>query len=115
MEEGLASGKDIPKGGVARYRVRVLLKFITQVSRGILSDLVLRRKTLFGLVVLDLLLLALGALALDGFLYAHPGLFVVYWLFCAWLTLGMGLLAVFDLLKMLAAARTEREYLKTEL
>lgn len=85
-----------------------MLKLIVQTSRAILGVPYARRCFLFGLVTLDLLQVTLGATLLNVFLMERPLLFAIYWLVCGWITLGMGLLALYDIVCVLSHAREER-------
>ena len=74
------------------------MKLILVITKGILRDRAVRRVVLFWLVMVTLALVALGFLLLDGWLMAHPVLFVLYWGGCLWLTITFALLAVYDVL-----------------
>ena len=77
----------------------------------------MRRKVMFWSVLLALLMLFCGATFLAPVLdpREHAGWFVLYWLACAWVTITVVLLAIFDLLMVRAAARAERRALGRKL
>ncbi|PYI84575.1 MAG: hypothetical protein DMF21_09280 [Verrucomicrobia bacterium] len=94
--------------------------FIIGVTRGIIRERNARRKTMFVLIVVAVILLASGSTFLQSVLNSpeHAAWFILFWLICAWLTLTAMLLAIFDLLVVkLEARRTQRslrEKLETE-
>ena len=61
------------------------------------------------------LILFAGATFLAGFLSARPAFFLVYWGFCAWLTVVILLLAVFDMLVVRAQARAAKRQLRKKI
>ena len=81
--------------------------FTIHVTRGLIRDQNMRRKTMFVLLVVALVLLFLGSTFLQSFINPgeHPVWFILYWLVCAWLTLTAMLLALFDLFAVRAQAR----------
>lgn len=89
------------------------VSFIFLISKGILRDRSMRRKSLFGIVLATLFLLGLGVLALDEWLRSHPILFLLYWGACLWLTISSILLALYDMLLIRQEAREERRRLKS--
>ena len=68
-------------------------------------------------VILAVLMLFSGATFLASVLNPreHPGWFIVYWLACAWVTVTVVLLAIFDLLMVRIQARAERRGLSRSL
>jgi hypothetical protein len=95
------------------------ISFVIHATRGVIRDPVVRRKTMFVLLVIALVLLVSGGTFLQGFIHPreHPFWFIVFWLVCAWVTVTAMLLALFDLLMLrLEGRRAERrlrENLKT--
>jgi protein-S-isoprenylcysteine O-methyltransferase Ste14 len=95
------------------------LSFVIHATRGVIRDPVVRRKTMFVLLVVALVLLVSGATFLQSFIHPreHPFWFIFFWLVCAWVTVTAMLLAIFDLLMLrLVGRRAERrlrENLKT--
>lgn len=93
-----------------------IASFAIHSTRGLLRDRAARRKTMFVVVAVALLLMAMGptllASALDP--HEHPALFILYWFSCAWLTLLALLLALFDMLLIRREARILRENLKQQ-
>jgi hypothetical protein len=88
--------------------------FIVHATRGVIRDPVVRRRTMFGLVIAALVLLLAGSTILQPFLDPHerPVLFVLFWVFCAWLALAAMLLALFDFLMVRLEARKEQRMLR---
>lgn len=80
---------------------------IVHVTRGIIRDRSTRRKTMFVLLMVALILLVSGSTFLQSTLNPreHPAEFILFWLICAWLTLTAMLLAIFDLLTLRLEAR----------
>jgi FtsH-binding integral membrane protein len=94
--------------------------FVIHATRGVIRDHKTRRKAMFVLLIIAMVLLLAGATFLQSPLNPreHPFGFILFWLACAWLTFTAMLLAVFDMLIVrLEARRAERilrETLKTE-
>ena len=74
----------------------------------------MRRKTMFVLLVVALVLLFSGSTFLQSMLdpHEHPVRVVLFWLACIWLTFTALLLALFDLLMMRAEARKAERNLR---
>ena len=87
--------------------------FAMHAARGLVRDQNARRKTMFILTIAALLLLFAGSTFLAQLLDPHlrPGWFIFYWLVCAWITITVALLAVFDLLLVRAQGRAEKRSL----
>jgi hypothetical protein len=96
------------------------VSFAIHATRGIIRDHNTRRKVMFILLVLALMLLFSGSTFLQAALnhHEHRILFILFWLTCGWLTFTAMLLAIFDMLIVrLEARRAERalrERLKAE-
>ena len=75
-----------------------------------LRDQNARRKTMFWIVIVAVLMLFCGATFLAPWLDPHvrPVWFILYWLACAWLTVTVLLLALLDLLLLRVQARAEK-------
>ena len=73
----------------------------------------MRRKAMFWTVIVAVAMLFCGATFLAPVLdpQTHPAWFILYWLACAWLTVTVVLLAIFDLLMVRAQARAEKRAL----
>ena len=73
----------------------------------------MRRKTMFWTVIVAVLMVFCGATFLAPVLDSkiRPGWFIFYWLACAWATVTVVLLAIFDLLLVRARARDEKRRL----
>ncbi|PYL06681.1 MAG: hypothetical protein DME34_08550 [Verrucomicrobia bacterium] len=93
------------------------ISFVIHATRGVVRDQVVRRKTMFALLVVALLLLFSGSTFLQGVINprAHPFWFVLFWLVCAWLTITAMLLAIFDLLIVRLAGRRAKRQLRERL
>jgi pilus assembly protein TadC len=90
------------------------LKFIIQVSKGLIRDQRTRRTLMFYGVLIAMLILFAGATFLEGWLRQHILLFIIYWGICAWFTvLSLGL-ALLDMLLIRSAAKRERKRLEAE-
>ena len=76
------------------------VSFVVHATRGVIRDQNVRRKTMFILLVIALVLLFSGSTFLAGLINPreHPGWFIFFWAVCAWITLTAMLLAIFDLL-----------------
>jgi hypothetical protein len=87
------------------------VSFVVHATRGVIRDQNVRRKTMFILVVVALVLLFSGSTFLATIINPreHPGWFIFFWFVCGWLTLTAMLLAFFDMLMVrLQARRAER-------
>ena len=86
--------------------------FIIHATRGVIRDPNTRRKAMFALVIVAVLLLFFGSTVLRSTLNPreHPFWFIFFWLICAWVTVTAMLLAIFDMLLVrLEARRAERQ------
>ena len=100
----------------AREEIPDVIRITVLLSKAIIRDPVLRRKSMFWIIGIAVLMLFLGQLLLsDDWRQKHPMLYLCYWFGCAWLTLTGVLLAVLDILVIRAAARTTRRRLEKEL
>lgn len=81
-------------------------------TRSIASDQAARRRALFGMTLGACILLFLGAVIIAPFLEQHRWMFIFYWLGIAWLTLTIVLVAVYDVLVVLADGRRARQALE---
>jgi protein-S-isoprenylcysteine O-methyltransferase Ste14 len=84
-----------------------ILSFAAHATRGLIRNQTTRRKTMFFLIVVALVLLFAGSTVLQSMLnpHEHPGWFILFWAVCGWLTLTAILLAIFDLLFVRMEAR----------
>jgi protein-S-isoprenylcysteine O-methyltransferase Ste14 len=87
--------------------------FAMHAARGLVRDQNTRRKTMFIVTIVALILLFAGSTFLAPMLDHHlrPGWFIFYWLVCAWITVTAALLAIFDLLLVRAQGRAEKRSL----
>ena len=90
--------------------------FVVHATRGVIRDQNNRRKVMFVLLVIALVLLFCGFTFLGSVLNPreHPGWALLFWSACVWLTLTAMLLAVFDLLIVRAQARKAKRALREE-
>jgi len=89
------------------------LPLLLDFARAILRDTAMRRRWLGGLTATLVVIFFLGAVPLADWLDTRPFLFLLFWLACLWLLLGVVLLALYDLLSVIAAGRKQkRELLK---
>jgi hypothetical protein len=84
-----------------------ILSFAAHAARGLVRDQNTRRKAMFSLLVIALVLLFAGSTFLQSLLnpHQHPVWFMLFWFVCGWITLTAMLLAVFDLLRVRLDAR----------
>lgn len=92
-----------------------MFKLVLQLSQAFIRDAHARRTLMFYGVIIALGLLFCGSTFLDSYLREHVIFFVGYWAICAWVTLFVVLLAVFDMLILRAAARAEKRRLAREI
>lgn len=92
------------------------VSFVVHATRGVIRDQTTRRKTMFAVLVVALVLLFSGSTFLASMLnpQEHPMRFILFWFVCAWLTLTAILLAVFDLLMVRLEARKAQRILREE-
>ena len=90
--------------------------FVIHATRGVIRDAVVRRKTMFVLLIVALVLLLSGSTFLQGFVNPreHPFWFIFFWLVCAWVTVTAMLLAIFDLLILRLEGRRAERRLREE-
>ena len=90
-----------------------VVPFSIHATRGLLRDQQSRRKTMAVSLVVALILLIGGLTVFRPWLdpHEHPWRFVLYWLACAWETVLVLLLALFDLLLVRAQTRAARKLL----
>jgi hypothetical protein len=90
-----------------------MVPFTIHATRGLLRDQQSRRKTMAVSVIIALALLTAGLTIFRPWLdpHEHPWRFILYWLACAWETVLVLLLALFDLLLVRAQTRAARKLL----
>jgi hypothetical protein len=91
--------------------------FAIHATRGLLRDQSSRRKTMAVSLVIAVGLLAAGLTVFRPWLdpHEHPWRFILYWLACAWETLLVLLLALFDLLLVRAQTRAAEKALREQI
>jgi protein-S-isoprenylcysteine O-methyltransferase Ste14 len=94
-----------------------ILSFAVHATRGVIRDQNTRRKTMFVVLVVALVLLFSGSTFLQSNLNPreHPVWVIFYWLVCAWLTVTAMLLALFDMLVVRARTRNAGKVLRNKL
>ena len=94
-----------------------LLSFAAQITRGLLRDSSARRKVMFSILGLAVLMLVAGSTFLRETLdhRAHAAWFIIFWLACGWLTATALLLALFELLILRAQGRAARKAFRDQL
>lgn len=96
--------------------ISAVLKLIALLSKGILRDIQARRKFMFWVMAVALLMLFCGSVFLsDSWAREHPWLFLAYWFICGWLTLTGMAMALFDILIVKTAHRVARRKLEKQL
>jgi len=90
-----------------------IASFARHATRGLVRDQTMRRKAMFCTVIVAVVMLFCGATFLAPLLdpKTRPGWFILYWLACAWVTVTVVLLAIFDLLLMRVQVRDEKRAL----
>lgn len=93
------------------------ISFVIHATRGVIRDQVIRRKTMFVLLVVAMALAFSGLTFLQGPLnhHEHPFRFIFFWLACIWLLVTAMLLAIFDLLMVRLEARRAQRQLREDL
>ena len=88
-----------------------IVSFAIHSARGVIRDQSTRRRVMFIMLLIAMLMLFFGTTFLQPLLSPreHPGWFLFFWLACAWLTLTALLLALFDLLMLRAQDRAARK------
>ena len=94
-----------------------MVPFTIHATRGLLRDQQARRKTMAVSLILAIALLVAGLTVLRSWLdpHEHPFRCILYWLVCAWETVLVLLLALFDLLLVRAQARAARKALQQQI
>ncbi|HMJ05147.1 MAG TPA: hypothetical protein VK474_02725 [Chthoniobacterales bacterium] len=92
------------------------LPFVTHATRGLIRDRTMRRKVMFVLLAVAVLMLIAGSTLLQKMLDPRETViwFMTYWLVCAWLTATSLLLALFDVLLVRAEERAARRALREQ-
>ncbi len=90
--------------------------FVVHATRGVIRGQSVRRKTMFALLVVAMLLLFSGLTFLAPMLNprAHLVAALAFWIACVWLTVTALLLALFDLVSVRRTARREELKLRKQ-
>ena len=90
------------------------ISFVVHATRGVIRDQTVRRKTMFVLLLIALVLLLAGSTFLAPLLNPrkHLGWALAFWIVCVWLTLTALFLALFDLLMARRAGRAAQRALR---
>ena len=93
-----------------------VVPFSVQATRGLLRDQKARRKAIGISLVVAVAMLTAGWTFLRSSLDAHehPWRFVLFWFACAWVTILVLLLALFDLLLVRAQGRAEEKAIREQ-
>ncbi len=93
-----------------------MIQLVLLLIKGILRDQQARRKWMFWIMLAALGMLFVGTLVLsDQWARAHPWLYLLYWLLCAWLTVAGMLLALLDILVLRARHRIQRRKVEEQI
>src|SRR5438874_12300854 len=94
-----------------------MVPFTIHATRGLLRDERSRRKTMAVALLVAVLMLVAGLTVLRPWLdpHEHPWRFIFFWFACAWETLLVLLLALFDLLLVRLQARAARKAFREKL
>jgi len=94
-----------------------MASFAAHVTKGLIHDRTVRRKIMFVLLLVALLLLICGWTFLHSVINPreHPVRFICYWLACGWFALTAMLLAIFDLLVAKLESRRAARQLREKL
>jgi hypothetical protein len=84
------------------------IAFVFAVATGLARRRESRRRVMFALTLVSLVILFAGATVLWASLAARPLAFVLYWFACGWITLCVILLAIYDILDVMAQCRRDR-------
>ncbi len=90
------------------------VRFIIQISKGLIRDQRVRRTLMFYDVLAVLVLTFFGSTFLAPWLREHVWFFLGYWGLCAWLTLLAALLAVYDMVRLRLDEKRARRQLAEE-
>ena len=90
------------------------MKLVILLTKGLIRDRNMRRATMFAVA------LAAMTMVFVGFQFfndkeTNPWLFIFYWLACAWLTMLLLLLALYDMIVMRRRMAEETAKLKSEI
>jgi hypothetical protein len=85
------------------------LQLAVAIATGIARSQPQRRRAMFVLTAAALAMVFLGVTMLWSVFPGHPLFFAIYWLACAWITVCVLLLAIYDLLMVVRRGRQERE------
>ena len=97
-----------------RTEIPAVFRIIILLSKAIVRDQRLRRRTMVGLIGVAVVMLFVGSWAFSDHHWAraHPYVFFAYCATCAWLTLTGVLLALLDIMVIRAAGRATRRELE---
>lgn len=92
------------------------MPFTVHATRGLLRDQQSRRRTMAISLIIAVVLMVAGLTVLRPWLdpHEHPWRFILFWLVCAWETVLVLLLALFDLLLVRAQTRAAKKLLEEQ-
>jgi hypothetical protein len=89
--------------------------FAAHATRGLIRDRALRRRLMFVLTGVALLLVVAGSTLMPISAADHPVFFIGYWFVCGWITLTALLVALFDILMVRRESRAQRKELQRDI
>jgi hypothetical protein len=90
------------------------VKQVILITKGLIRDRQMRRVTMFGVAIGAMLMVFFGSV-FQGSKDDNPWLFICYWLSCAWLTVLLLLLSLYDLIALRLKMAAEQKKLKSEI
>ena len=106
----------MPVSGSRKGKPFRTTSFVIHAVRGVIRNQSTRRKAMFVLLLIALVILFSGSTFLQSALdpHGHPAWFVLFWLACALFTLTAILLALFDLLMLKSEGRKHGRVLRAK-
>jgi len=90
------------------------VKLVILITKGLIRDPKMRRTTMFAVAVTAMLMVFFGSVFF-GSRGDNLWLFIFYWAGCAWLTVLLLLLALYDLIALRLKMAAEQKKLKSEI
>lgn len=95
--------------------VKGFFHLVLSITIGIARDQRTRRRAMFLLTLVALAFAFAGVTVFWTVFVHHPLFFAFYWLVCAWITICVMLMAIYDLLSVIRAGRAARCAARREL
>ncbi|MEI8341876.1 MAG: hypothetical protein WCH43_10130 [Verrucomicrobiota bacterium] len=89
------------------------MKLVILITKGLIRDRNMRRATMFAVAIAAMLMVFLGSFFV-GSKEVNPWVFLGYWMGCAWLTVLLLLLTLYDLIAIRAKLSAEQRKLRSE-